>query len=532
MASPCYSGPNPIKDEDRIAIWKWAKANGIDQGMSFDKVHDSINQYFFAGQAKSAWVNDILSGRKTPFRHIANDVWRKQYNRQAIVQQAKDLSSRAALGPIGKTVMAMRYIPRSLAVFGHGIVFPVTHAGDLLLRPASWGTFVKGALKTYRAAGSSAYAARAVSALAHEPLYDLAIRSGVDVGPKSHPVGLISEGGFLGKLSEKAPKWIGLGPGKEGYLHAAARAWDMLTVMRFELWKKQMGKFLKPDMTEAEALDIGKNLGEWANHATGSAKGPISSIGGGTLFGPKLTQAKLNRLTVDPAQSFKTFFNWRDATPGEKAVYWTRLSGAAQYMATTAGFLMVNQGVLQALGSKDKINFDDPTKGDFWAFKGAGITGYIPGLHTEIRTLAKLLNIAHIESLVPGKRKPLVANKELHGESKFGLVAQTMGQYGMGKLEPGIQRGLEIGLGQNWIGRPLPWSKDKGTENKPRMSYGEYAGSVGPIPLEGPIGYVYDQLKKNGASSMDSTAIIKGLIILGGGAPGFHVKEEYVTKRN
>jgi hypothetical protein len=514
-AVSCYQGSNPVTDEERIAIWKWAKEHGgIDAGASIEQVHKNINDFFFGGMAKDVWIHDILSGRKTPFRHIANDAWRKQYNRQAIVQQAKNLSSRAALGPIGKVVMAMRYVPRSLAVAGHGIVFPVTHAGDLLLRPASWGTFIKGALKTYRAAGSSAYAGRAVSALAHEPLYDLAIRSGVDVGPKSHPTGLISNTG-----------------NKTGYLGAAARAWDMLTVMRFELWKKQMGKYLRPDMSEAQALDIGKNLGEWANHATGSGKGPIADIGGGTLFGPKLTQAKLNRITVDPLKTAKAIFD-RNATPGEKAAAWTRLSGATQYLVTTAGFLMVNQAVLQALGSKEKVNYTDPNKGDFLAFKGGGMDAYIPGLHTEIRTLAKLLNIAHLESLVPGKRKPMVQNPALRGESKFSMVAKTMGQYGMGKLEPGIQRGLEVGLGQNWIGRPLPWSKDKGTENKPRMSYGEYAGSVGPIPLEGPIGYVYDQLEKKGASAFDRTAIIKGLIIFGGGLPGFHVREEYVTKRN
>jgi hypothetical protein len=511
----CYEGPNPIKDEDRPVIWKWAKENGIDQGASIDKVHHSINDYFFGGQAKPEWIHDILSGRKTPFRHVSNDLWRKQYNRQAIIQQAKALSDRAALGPIGKVVMAMRYIPRSIAVFGHGIVFPVTHAGDLLLRPLSWGIFIKGALRTYRAAGSSAYAARAVSALSREPLYDLALRSGVDVGPKSHAAGLISNTG-----------------NKTGYLGAAARAWDMLTVMRFELWKKQMGKYLKAGMTEAEMLDIGKNLGEWANHATGSGKGPIASIGGGTLFGPKLTQAKVNRLTVDPAKTLKTFANWKDATPGEKAAAWTRLSGATQYLATTIGFLAVNQGVLQAFGQKDKINMTDPSKGDYLAFKGGGITGYIPGIHTEIRTLAKLLHIAFMDTKVAGKRGSLVQNKEMRGESKFGLVAKTMGQYGMGKLEPGIQRGLEVGLGQNWIGRPLPWSKDEGTKNKPRMSYGEYAGSVGPIPLEGPIGFVYDHLRQNGASSMDANAIIKGLMVFGGGLPGFHVKEEYVSKRD
>ena len=49
-------------------------------------------------------------------------------------------------------------------------------------------------------------------------------------------------------------------------------------------------------------IEVGKNLAEWANHATGSAKGPISNLGGNVLFGPKLTQSKLNRMFSDPGQ--------------------------------------------------------------------------------------------------------------------------------------------------------------------------------------------------------------------------------------
>src|SRR6266478_6115315 len=101
MATPCYSGPNPVKtDEQRMAIWKWAKLNGIDHGLPFSKVHDAINQHFFAGKAKPEWITDILSGRKTPFRELATDAWKKQYNRRVITQQALEQSGAKAYGPI------------------------------------------------------------------------------------------------------------------------------------------------------------------------------------------------------------------------------------------------------------------------------------------------------------------------------------------------------------------------------------------------------------------------------------------------
>lgn len=502
MANPCFvnqtKGENPITDEERFGIWKWARENHIDttKNPDIDKVGKAINDYFFGGEAHPDWITDILSGQKTPFREVANDMWLKQYNRRVITQQAQET---ARLNGASKFVQIARKIwsgPRTLAVFGHGIVFPITHAGDLLFRPQSWGTFFKGALKSYRGAFDKSFTEQALSAVRRDDLYDTAIRSSVDVGPKSHPSGLISR----------------------TYSGPASRAWDMLTVMRFELWKKQMGKFVKPGMSEAEVLDIGKNLGQWANHATGSAVGPISKIGGEGLFGPKLTQSKINRIIGDPIKTVRTFANWRDATVGERAVAWTRLSGATQYLAAVTGFLAVNQGILMALGQKEKVNLSDPMKGDFMAFKGAGVIGNVPGLHSEIRVLSKILATSFL------------SKKQLHGESKFAATAKTVGQYGMGKLHPTLERGLELGLGQDWLGRPLPWSSEKGTPSRPKLTYGEYAASIGPIPLEGPISFVYDQLRSQGMSGLDSTALLKALIIGGMGAPGLHVREDWATR--
>lgn len=71
-----------------------------------------------------------------------------------------------------------------------------------------------------------------------------------------------------------------------------------------------------------------------------------------------------------------------------------------------------------------------------------------------------------------------------------------------------------------------PTRPDQGTAKAPGLSWGEYLGSIGPIPLEGPIGYVYGHLKKGGASSLDAMTITKGLIITGLGATGMHVQEE------
>lgn len=521
MAAPCYNGPNPIKDEDRLAIWKWAKENGVDKGLPIEQVSRAINDHFFGGQAKQSWINDLLSGRKTPFKQIATDAWKKQYNRRVITQNAADMSRMAAMGPVGKIFKKIWTVPRSITTFGHGVVFPVSHAGELITRPTSWGTFIKGALRTYRAAyvpsalgGGKAYTGRMLAGMEGDSLHDLALHSKLEIGSESKPTGFISSSG-------KGP---------------SQRAWDALKVMRYELWKKQMERHLKPGMSTAEALDFGKQYAEWANNATGAGSGRFATLVGETAFGPKLTQSKLNRLTYDPYQTGKTLLNWDEATPGQRAVAMTRLSGSTQFAVTTAGFLALNAGLLSYFGSKEKINFTDPFKGDFWSFKsGNGLEGYIPGMHTEIKTLAKLMAVAFASKKPPGWMPAKLAamqadyQKSLRGEGKFGAVAKTGGQYLMGKATPAIQRGLELGLRQDYQGRPLPFSEEPGTEKTPKLSYGEYIGDIGPIPTSGVIGHVYDEFQKSGMSKADSLATVGALIIYGAkdpksyeiGVPGF-----------
>lgn len=515
MARPCYSGPNPITQDERTAVWKWAKENGIDQGMDIEQVYDAVNQHFYAGQAKPGWIHDIFAGPKSELREVTMDMWRKQYNRRVIAQKAEDLVRRSAWGPVARGLYRIWSLPRSIAVFGHGIVFPVTHAGDLVFRPLSWGTFIRGTARTYLHAVSKARTAQMMHDYMHsDKLYDLALRSKLDVGPRSHATGLLSAG---------RNTW-------------ASRAWDLLTLMRFELWKKQMGRYMREGMTETERLELGQQLANWANHATGSAPlniklGGYTITGGEILFGPKLTGSKIARLTVDPAMTIHTFTKMalgQETTAGERAVAWTRLSGTAQFLIANAGFLAVNQGVLAAMGSKQHINFTDPTKGDFLQFKGGGLEANVPGLHSEIKLLSNILATS-FASKNPERLATMLSKwgyyglskqeqswaKTMGSDTKRQTFSKLIGSYLIGKSQPGIQLGLAAGMGEDWAGRPMPWSHERGTKNRPQVSWGEFAAQFGPIPLSGPVKYVYDQLKKNGASASDSLALTKALTIQG-----------------
>jgi hypothetical protein len=495
----CYDGKNPVTDDERYAIWKWAKANGIDHGLSIDQVHDAINSQFFGGMAPSEWINDILSGRKTPFRTLADAAWKAQYNRRIITQQAREALRQQTLGPVQKYLGKLWNAPRGLATIGHFAVFPVSHAGDLAFRPQSWGIYLKGLLDTYSKSPSPAAYERLLKDTKREALWDLGLRSGVDAGENSHPSGI-------------------LGAGAKGW---SARAWGILGITRFKLWNREMERYIKPGMSQEEILDIGKRLAVWANHATGSAKGPIASLGGKVWFGPKLFQSRVSRLTIDPINTIKTFTNWNNATAGEKAVALTRLSGLGQYMGTYLGFLAVNYGLNKAFGVPDdkNVNWKDPTKGDWLSFKAGGLEWHMPGLHTELRTLGQIMAASLLDDKDFNKKHPR-SNKQT-------ILAQIFGQYVLGKTHPTIQLGKEILTGQDYRGRPMPWSPSPGTKYKPRYGSWEWALTHAPIPLTEPIRYVFDKLREGGASSLDALAITRGIIITAVGATGIHIGVDY-----
>jgi len=304
----------------------------------------------------------------------------------------------------------------------------------------------------------------------------------------------------------------------------------MLGVTRFELAKAALKQHIKPGMSHAELLDYAKEFAEWANDATGAGKGKIANIGGEALFGPRLTQSKINRLS-QIAKTPWDFANWRTLTPGQKAVAWERLEGATRYVTTRLGMLAVNQGYLSATGSDQKINWFDPNKSDYMLFKGFGLEIGVPGMMTELRAVARVLALSYWEYVPDNKKIQLAkvfgpAFTEAPRETGVRAVWDIAKDWGTAKFHPALERGAEFVSGRTFGGQPLPWSQHPGTEEKPRMGIGEYLSTIGPIPLQGPLKYVYDRLKETGATASEAVEITKGLIIAGLGAAGPHVREE------
>jgi hypothetical protein len=496
-----------------MAIWKWAKDNAIDQGLPFEKVHDAINAHFFGGQAKPQWINDILAGRKTPFRQVADNVWKARAQRREIVQQAKAAYQDYNTHPAMRWLRHALEFPRALETMFHAAVFPVTHGGDLAYRPESWRTLYDGWIKTWQSVLSKAEAERLADSMERDPSYRMAREGGLDFGG-SH--GIMPSPGGVEKLWPTDPRRLMRWSNEQ-----SARAWQGLTYLRFQLWKQQFEHYANPaTMNHEQMMDYAVNLADWANHATGSVKMHIP-LGGELMFGPKLTASKIARLVSDPIKTLNTIVKGQNATPGERAVALTRIHGAAQYVATRIGFLVANGALLQVLGSKQQVNLTDPTQSDFMKFKGLGLEGSLGGMDSETHAMAKFLAYTFMSE------KALKAGVYPYRGSKGEYLWSVPLQYVRGKASPTIQRVIEFASGEDWQGRPLPWNPDPGTAKKPRLSWGEYAGSIGPIPLSGAIKSVYDGMRKRGASPSEASSIIKALIIAGLGSLGVHAQDEY-----
>ena len=497
MPNPCYSGSNPIgklTDQERLAMWKWVKENAIDHGMPLEQVHETFNNHFAGGTLKPEWVNEFLAARKTPFKRASDAAWATQAARRSIQAQAKHLVNDQNASLLERGAKAVIAGPRYVTVGGglHGVVFPFTHGGALLLNPMRWKAFARMVVNTWKNI-SPAQAEILRDTMARSPRFTLANRLHLDL--KTH--GTETGGG-----------------------NVSARTWNALIETRYRLWDAAMDRHTKPGMSVEDIDSIGKELAVWANHATGSGEGIISDPRvSWALFGPKLAQSYWNRLIGDPVKTLGTWTNWSKATAGEKVVAMQRLRGAMTVATTYTGMLAANQALLAATGQKDKINWNDPSQSDWLGFKGGGFRWGLPGaMRSEINLIGQIVAAQSMkpEDLakvgMPGTQGAtggrLMSLRELY-------VARQLLQYAKNKATPVIGLEEELRTGHDFMGRPLPWSSDKGTPKKPPVSWGEFAWSKAPIPLSAAAGYVYDELRKAGASVTDASMWMRAVMVGG-----------------
>ena len=512
---PCYT--NQLSKAQWKAIVNPALQSGLRQwigqyignGSTLSEALNAANLNFFGGMATPKMIEGMLP------KHLTNGMRRAEFQQRLAAAGNQVAQSQFGSNFFSKVARKVLALPRAEKVLGHFGVFMSSHAGDLAYRPDMWKTYWTGQLRQVGSAASQANTERAISYMERDPLYQTLIDNGLEAKMD------ITAGGFLG-----------------GHLRGASlRAWlGGLTVARFEMAKALMNRWGAPgaiprflttgsfkQLKTPPDLDLlAAQMSEIANHATGSAKGIVQRLGSDVLFGPSLTQSKLSRYTADPIKTVGTFANWKKATYAERAAAWERLWGATQYLGAKYSALQINQGLLDATGSDQKINFgENPFAKDFLQNKGFGLEARIGASDPEIRLLSQIIYASMSKDAQDLAVKTYQNVEKIRtGMSKREVITDSLKSYALSKAQPGIDLGMTLATREDFRGYKI------GGEGPKSIPLGEYLTTQLPIIANGPAKFVYDTLTGEGLPASDAMKVVKGLAITGAGFFGAHVTEE------
>jgi len=407
-------------------------------------------------------------------KKASNDLFHQQEKRKQILNNSKrwliDQSSSMISKIAGKAAeQAFR-----LSVLGHGTAFITTHALPLWVTHPVIGTkaFLKAMRYTFTGKNGRTQWIIDNHAIVNHPDYEWAMKGGADVNPfrygtekpqRSNPDSLLAKA---------------LDPITGG------RGFDALHWLRMQYFSKYWRK-LSPALQNEEMAKI---IGDAANTATGYAESKIGShpIVRLALFAPKLYHSQFKWLVGDPAKMLATAAKMSVGKNVSPADAWQARHEAvnkAKFLGVYAGALLLNQAILSATGSNAKVNFTDPKKHDWLAFKTND--GSFNPLHPFLsigRLLAKETHDLFSDYIpsVLGKKTPL----EKSPGNNVKLALHDLGDYAFNKLSP-IARDIAVIVNQrDFAGNAVPWSSVAPLRGKEKLTWPQFlAGMFSPIPF-------------------------------------------------
>jgi hypothetical protein len=400
-------------------------------------------------------------------RALSDDMYAKMAARRRVVAQAKQWVAEAKYPGYEKFFRSIPPAFFNLATFGHGTVWTVTHAGNQYFLPKATGQLFKDLGRSFKLMGvldGGAYHERMMQDLVRDPNFITAKRAGL----ANDPFKMVDDYQNAGVV--KLFKDIGL---------MGNRGFDGLKLFRQYRFNQEWASM--PDSLRTP--DAAKLLADNLNKATGITKSSrLPNWMNTAFFAPKLEMSRWAFLYGDPVKDVKTLVNWKNSSPEAIHSSVRDLRQKATMAGTYLGALALNQALLSAGGSDQKVNFTNPRGGDWLSFKVLGHNVGVVG--PMINSVRFLQNIAHD---FWGERSKL---EQVQGTR--GAEAGTRAwEYARGKLSPFAGVALDTASQSDAVGRPMPWSHDpvsyraKQLGENTKYSYGEYASKhLLPIPLE------------------------------------------------
>lgn len=504
---------NKFEPKDAKDVWNYIN-NKLDGGTDFDNaVQESAADLGLSVEQ----VQNAIASDKT-IKSTTDKLYKNQRERSKLKRDAEYYIKAAGDKKGIKILRALTAIPRGLKIFGHGTVPMETHAGmsKFDVDPESAKIYYKNLAKTYRLYGSSIYYEKAVQMYKSDPTYHLFNAMGL--------------AGDFGKTYEDylLPNtwWKGTPVGK--LQEASKRGFDILKFHRHDLMKMHYNKLSAEEKQDPELL---KTYADIVNHQTGNVKPifrPESTVGKvaeHSFFALKLEGSRWAGIT-DVGKAIATLMD-KDASKADKVrakmVTWR----AARLMGAYMGALALNQGLLSATGSNQKINGIpkflggagiDLSKSDFLDMKMFGKHfGVVGGMSGVIRFIGNLI------------RAPFESKQQLHGKSVLGTWEDLGTSYLRGKASPLAGDVIDVGTHHDAQGNTLPFFNDKPLHHyNHKLSVGEYISKFSPIPIEGAVNNIKDEMENNGVKKADAETILKGISSgVMEGATGIRIGEDF-----
>ena len=187
---------------------------------------------------------------------------------------------------------------------------------------------------------------------------------------------------------------------------------------------------------------------------------------------------------------------------------------------TYMSMLAVNQALLSAFGTNQEINFTDPRRGDFLAFKGFGHEVHVVG------PILRLIGFLADEVRIATQQRSKLEQLEGRGKEMGGRATE----YFRGKLSPFGQTAADVVTSEDFKGQPMPWSEERPRKSLRRQgleahTWPHYVVThVTPIPVEEMLKHVWEG---QGIDEATATQWLNGLLSLGvTGFTGVRVPED------
>jgi hypothetical protein len=438
-------------------------------------------------------------------KYLADDAWRKQ-------QQARRLKEAAKLWLLDQAHPSLWKIPRAikqeafnLKVLGHLSVGLGTHSPMTIFNPFQWGTFFRNYGRMWKLGLSQAAHESMMQDLTRRKNWTPGRRAGLENDPFQH-----EEYNLKGFIERVFPNLT----------HAGNRAYDVLKILRQDMFDKEWDKLPKTMQTD----EMARNIADSVNHATGIVKKSPFGKASGALFAPRLLASRFAWAYGDPARAIATGARLltdvvkgeKTVTPEDKAFAISQVREKATVVATMGALLAANQALLTASGSKQKINYDDPTKSDWLKFKGAGLdVSFGNAMLTTLR-------LPFREAAILWDNTKFSHDKRRFQGSDRG-TAEAIFEYMRNQLNPAVGDVADVAFQNDAQGRPLPWSRQKVPAYlrkqgvKGPYTWGEWARDAAmPISLEESVKQVFNDYGVPKDQAEKWTKIIATAIYMGG----------------